>query len=249
MDFHVQHHARTLALRVPDHLRVGPFVVRYFPDRTTPFANYAIPDDDADPSPADVRALIAAFGERDRLPRLEYLPSRAPLVEAALLAAGFAVENRADVMACEPGALKAPPPVDGLVIGEPEDDAGYREALALQHVAYGESEPPTAADLRSLRSTVASGGIFVSAALDGVTVAAAGTSPAVDGVTEYWGLAVAAAYRDRGIAGAVTAHVTALAFARGCHVVWLEPGEPWIGRIYGRLGYRSVGEKLNISRH
>ena len=36
-------------LRSPDHRRVGPFVVRYNPDWSIPPANYAIPDQGADP--------------------------------------------------------------------------------------------------------------------------------------------------------------------------------------------------------
>lgn len=65
MDADVQSHSRTLALRSPDHLRVGPFTVRHNPDWQLKYANYAIPDQGAEPTAADVQALIAAFRERD----------------------------------------------------------------------------------------------------------------------------------------------------------------------------------------
>jgi hypothetical protein len=34
------------------------------------------------PSPADVEALVDAYRDRDRKPRLEYIPSIAPAVES-----------------------------------------------------------------------------------------------------------------------------------------------------------------------
>jgi predicted GNAT family acetyltransferase len=45
----------------------------------------------------------------------------------------------------------------------------------------------------------------------------------------------------------LSAYLTAAVLERGCRTVWLEPGDPGIGRIYARIGYRTVGEKLNIS--
>ena len=74
MHLDIQHDARTRALRSADHLRSGPFVIRFDADWATPFANYAIPDDGAQPTAADIDALVLAFRDRERLPRLEYLP-------------------------------------------------------------------------------------------------------------------------------------------------------------------------------
>ncbi|MGH3717456.1 MAG: hypothetical protein ACRDRI_01180 [Pseudonocardiaceae bacterium] len=47
--------------------------------------NYAVPGDGVDPTPDQVAKLIAAFTDRDRTPRLEYLPALCPAVEPALL--------------------------------------------------------------------------------------------------------------------------------------------------------------------
>ena len=47
MDTAIQNYARTLALRSPDHYRVGPFTVRHNPGWELKFANYAIPDQGA----------------------------------------------------------------------------------------------------------------------------------------------------------------------------------------------------------
>ncbi|MCX5311227.1 GNAT family N-acetyltransferase [Streptomyces sp. NBC_00154] len=247
MDADVQSHSRTLALRSPDHLRVGPFTVRHNPGWQLKYANYAIPDQGAEPTAADVQALIAAFRERDRMPRLEYLPSGAPAVEPALIAAGFTVENRAPILACAPGNLLPPKPVDALVIAEPATDAEFDAAARVQHHGYGGTGEPEGGEAAWLRNAVAGGGVAALATVDRVPAGAGGCSVPVDGLTELAGLAVADTFRRRGIGAALSAHLTATAFARGCRVVWLEPGDADVERIYAGIGYRRIGEKLNIS--
>ncbi|MFF2331036.1 MULTISPECIES: GNAT family N-acetyltransferase [unclassified Streptomyces] len=247
MDADVQTHARTLALRSPDHLRVGPFTVRYNPNWSIKYANYAIPDQDAEPTAEDVDALIAVFREHGRLPRLEFLPGWAPAVEPALLAAGFTVENRAPILACAPGDLLPPKPVDSLAIAEPATDAEFDAAALVQHHGYGGTGEPEGGEAAWLRAAVEGGGVAALATVDGVPAGAGGCSVPVDGLTELAGLAVASAFRRRGIGAALSAHLTATAFARGCRVVWLEPGDAAVERIYAAIGYRRVDEKLNIS--
>lgn len=90
----VQNHARSRALRAGQHARSGPFVLRFDPRWASPYVNYAIPDDGAAPTAAEVDALVQAFRERDRRPRLEYLPGCAPQAEPALLAAGLLAAAR-----------------------------------------------------------------------------------------------------------------------------------------------------------
>lgn len=247
MDADVQSHARTLAQRSPDHLRIGPFTVRHNPDWQLKYANYAIPDQGAEPTAADVQALIAAFRERDRMPRLEFLPGGAPAVEPVLLAAGFTVENRAPILACALGDLLPPKPVDALVIAEPATDADFDAAARVQHHGYGGTGEPEGGEAAWLRDAAAGGGVAALATVDGVPAGAGGCSVPVDGLTELAGLAVADTFRRRGIGAALSAHLTATAFARGCRVVWLEPGDADVERIYAGIGYRRIGEKLNIS--
>ncbi|MER6102485.1 GNAT family N-acetyltransferase [Streptomyces sp. NPDC001832] len=246
-DVDIQTYARTLALRSPDHLRVGPFTVRYNPNWSIKYANYAIPDQGAEPTAKDLDALIAAFRERARLPRLEYLPDWAPAVEPALLAAGFTVENRAPVLACSPADLLPPKPVDRLAIAEPVTDAEFDAAALVQHHGYGGTGEPEGGEAAWLRAAAGGGGVAALARVDGVPAGAGGCSVPVDGLTELTGLAVADAFRRRGIGAALSAHLTATAFERGCRVVWLEPGDADVERIYAGIGYRRVGEKLNIS--
>ncbi|MFF2008175.1 GNAT family N-acetyltransferase [Streptomyces sp. NPDC058195] len=247
MDAEVQTHARTLAQRSPDHFRAGPFTVRYNPVWSLKYANYAIPDQDAEPTAEDIDALVAAFRAHDRLPRLEFLPGAAPAVEPALLAAGFTVENRAPVMACAPGELRTPKPVADLAITEPATDAEFAAAALIQHHGYGGTGEPEDGPAQWLRTAAKGGGVAALATLDGLPVAAGGCSVPVGGLTELAGLAVADTHRRRGIGAALSAHLTATAFERGCRVVWLEPADEAVERIYAGIGFNRIGEKLNIS--
>ncbi|MET7616473.1 GNAT family N-acetyltransferase [Streptomyces sp. NPDC005408] len=248
MDVDIQNYVRTLTLRSPDHVRVGPFTVRYNPNWSIPPANYAIPDHGAEPTTEEIDALVAVFRERDRLPRLEFLPSCAPEVEPALLAAGFTVVNRAPVLACSPGSLVTPAPPAGISVGEPSDLTGFTAAAAVQHLAYGDTGEPTEGEIAWLRGAHEGGGVAALATddKDGTTVAAGGCSIPVGGLSELAGLAVAASHRRRGIGAALSAYLTATAFDRGCQVVWLEPGDADIERIYAGIGYRRVGAKADM---
>lgn len=243
----IQDDIRANVLGSPNCLRVGPFLLWHNPDWDSRYANYAIPDADAAPTAGEVAELVAAFDALNRLPRLEYVPTCAPRVEAALLEAGFAVENHAVLMSCEAAWLVAPRPVPGLKISEPVDEDGFRAIAAVQHLAYDEDGEPGVGQLSWLRRTCASGGLVALGCLDAIAVAAGVCAPPTNGLAELTGLAVAAQVRGRGVGAALAGYLTGAVLAGGCQVVWLEPGDRDIERIYARLGYRGVGEKLNIS--
>jgi hypothetical protein len=63
--------------------RAGPFCTGFDPDSNDPFRNYAVPADGARPTPDDVQALIAAFRQHERLPRLEYVEPSAAVPSAS----------------------------------------------------------------------------------------------------------------------------------------------------------------------
>ncbi|MGW1297551.1 GNAT family N-acetyltransferase [Streptomyces sp. NPDC002533] len=243
----VQDYARTLTLRSPGHYRVGPFTVRHNPEWELKYANYAIPDRGAEPTADDVAALVDAFRERGRLPRLEFLPAWAPAVEPALLAAGFTVENRAPLLACGRDGLRTPKPVDGLRITVPGTEAEFTDAARVQHQGFGGEGEPEQGMTDWLRAAAAGDGVAALAVLDGMPAGAGGCSVAVDGLSELAGLAVAAPFRRRGVGAALSAWLTERALGQGCRTVWLEPGGPDVERIYAGIGYRRIGEKVNIS--
>ena len=98
-DLHrIQAYLRVAAPRGRDHARIGPFLATFTRESDNPYLNYAIPDDGAAPQREEIDALVAAYTQRNRKPRFEYIPAIAPKLEAALLDAGFEVEARTPLM-------------------------------------------------------------------------------------------------------------------------------------------------------
>lgn len=229
--------------------RVGQFRLLLDADSDNPWRNYAVPDDGAAPSAAEVAALIAAFRAENRTPRLEYVPAAAPAVEPALLAAGFVVEGRPPLMACRPGDLPTPPVPDGVATGLLSTDDDLLELASVQNAAYGDPEPAGPADVARLRRLLDRGGV-VAAARDAGTgriVAGGLCSAPLDGVSELAAVATAEPYRRRGIATAVVIALVAASHATGARLVWLEPAGEREAAIYARAGFTADGEKLWIS--
>ena len=118
MQSRIQSYLRFAASQHRDTDRIGPFLATFSRHSANPYLNYAIPDDGAAPSLADVNALIAAYSQRGRKPRLEYVAKLAPAVEETLISAGFTVEGRLPLMTCTPGSeklLPLPPDIELIV--------------------------------------------------------------------------------------------------------------------------------------
>ncbi len=248
MDAAIQQYIRTTATRDRDVERVGPFVATF--DRTTdhPFLSYAIPDDGAEPTADDVAALRAAYERRGRVPRLEYLPSRAPAAEAALLAGGFAVEARLALMTCGPGDVAAIEAPDGVELVLPDTDEQLRDGTAVANAAFGEPGVPSPAAVARLRGRIVAGAIAVLArdVADRRAIGWGQCSAPGDGATELAGIAVDEAQRRRGIAGAITARLAREAFARGVETAFLTPGDDAAGRVYARAGFATRSRMLHL---
>jgi len=228
--------------------KAGPFSLLFDADSDNVWRNYAVPDHGAVPTPADVAALVAAFAERRRRPRLEYVPAAAPAAEAVLVAAGFTVEGRPPLMACRPGDLR-PSAVDGITTDLLTDDADLLELADVQGVAYGGTEPAGPADVARMRRLLGRGGVVVGARDSGSGAIVGGgiCGAPVDGISELAAVAVAEPYRRRGIAGAVVAALATASHAGGARLVWLEPAGEREAAIYARAGFTTDGEKLWIS--
>ncbi|MGK5556856.1 GNAT family N-acetyltransferase [Actinomadura kijaniata] len=240
-DFRI--HAYLRANAGPRAHRVGPFLASFDEHDAGPYRNYAIPDDGAVPTAADVELLVGAFVARSRKPRLEYLPGAAPRVEAALLDAGFAVEARLPIMMC-PEAVA--PPVD-VELRLARSDADLRAVAEVQNAAYG-APAATEHDVARLRATVEGGGL-VAGAFDGAACVGGGlVTPPHDGVGELAAIGVSESHRRRGIAGALTAFLTLACADAGITAPFLMPTNDAAERVYTRVGYRRVSEILHISR-
>jgi GNAT superfamily N-acetyltransferase len=242
----IQEALRHHAPRGRDTEHIGPFLATFTRDTDNPYLNYAIPADNADATAADVNALVAAYRTRDRKPRLEYVPSLAPAIEPALLAAGFEVEGRLPLMTFDDEARLAAP--EGVELVAPATDDEYRGAAMVQWEAYAESEPLPESAGDGLRRTAEAGGVVV-LARDALTREPAGaglcTAPH-EGITELAAIGVRESFRRRGIAAAMASWLAHAALGKGMTLVFLMAHGRDEARIYARAGFVEHGEVLHI---
>jgi ribosomal protein S18 acetylase RimI-like enzyme len=240
----IQAYLRAFALRMEDHERIGPFLAGFDAGSDNLYRNYAVPDDDAMPTPNEIDAFVAAFARRERIPRLEYIAEAAPHVEPALTAKGFTAEDRFPLLACVPGMLRDMH-IDDVDIAVALSEGDIVAAAEVGADAYGGEIYPG-----PLRRLVEQGGVLVLArdSKTGLAVGAGMATPAHEGTSEVAGIGVRPAFRRRGIAGALTGVVTREAFARGVSLAWMVPGHDVAGRVYTRAGFVRASEQLHISK-
>jgi len=242
----IQDSIRVDACRSRDVERIGPFVATFNRDDPNPFLNYAIPEAGARPSGADVGALVAAYRQRRRKPRLEYLPLLAPAVERTLKAARFEVEARLPLMTCVSPRGTAVDGID-LLAATSEDD--YRAVAAVQWEAYEEQGAVPQRVVDGLRRSAEAGGVVL-LARDAATGEPAGAGQCTtphDGLCELTSVGVRARFRRRGIAQALAARLARDAFANGAEGVFLMAHGEREARIYERAGFAREGEVLLVS--
>ncbi|RVX46315.1 acetyltransferase (GNAT) family protein [Nonomuraea polychroma] len=242
-------HAYLRSMAGPTACRVGPFTVRFDEhDDALPF-NYAIPDDDSAPMADEVAELVAAFRERGRTPRLEYVPAAAPKVESALLAAGFTAEGRFPLLVCSPDEVVDSVMADDAIrVALVSDDPGLWRVARVMNEAFQAPEA-TEHDVARLRGVLDRGGL-VAAAVDTTTGDVVGGGQIGSphrGVAEVAGIAVLSSQRRRGIGGAITAFLTRAAASAGITTPFLTPADDRAAQIYARVGYRKLGEALFLS--
>ncbi|MFJ2957942.1 GNAT family N-acetyltransferase [Streptomyces sp. NPDC087270] len=251
MSTNVQNFAVANLRRRPAAMEVGGFVVGFDPATSSPYVNYATPLPGAEPTAADVAALVGAFRDRGLKPRLEFAPDRAPEVEPALRAAGFGVEAVHEYLVCEPGALSMPPSAGGLtgpLVAAPTTEQEYAAIDAALSEAFEGEFAASAEGVARLRRTQENGGAvrFVSAPEGGCAGGGSCSAPAV-GTAELAGIGTRPAFRRRGIGAAVTAALTAAMFEQGAESVWLEYSGDGSRRVYERLGYSPQGTRLYMA--
>ncbi len=230
---------------MPGHARVACFTAGFDQTDDNPYLNYAIPDDDAKPDAADIAALITAFAHRNRRPRLEYIPASAPLVEPALVQAGFAAEARLPIMVCR-SCHPIAPPITEIAVSLVSHDEDLAEAAEVQARAFNNR----ATDPDRLLRLIAAGGLLVVARVQdiGRIMGVGAARPLHDGVTEIAGIGVLPAYRRRGVAAALTTRLARECILRGADIVWLTPGGRDAERLYARAGFVCASEQLHISK-
>ncbi|GAA6622948.1 GNAT family N-acetyltransferase [Scytonema sp. NUACC26] len=248
MESHIQSYLRVAASHQRDTEQIGPFLATFSRSNNNPFLNYAIPDENATPSPVDVTALIVAYEKRLRRPRLEYITQLAPAVEEVLINAGFCVEGHLPLMTYAPGSEQSLPIPPGIELILPVSDDDLFATISVQNEAYG-APPPDVGAIAALKSSLKAGGIAVLARIiaTGEPVGAGVCTVPSNQTTEIAGIGVRPAFRRRGVAGALTTRLVQEAFASGVSVPFLMAAHEAEKRIYARAGFSIVGKILHIS--
>jgi ribosomal protein S18 acetylase RimI-like enzyme len=246
----IQSSIRAQSCRWRDCERIGPFVATFNNDDDNPFLNYAIPEDGAVPTPAEVEALVGTYRKRRRRPRLEYIPALAPAVEPVLVDLGFAVEGRLPLMTCAAASDVREVIVGRVQLVAPGSEDGYRAAASVQWEAYEEQGDLPQRAVDSLRRTVEADGIVVLArdVTTGEPAGAGACTAPHEGLTELTSVAVREGFRRRGIAAAMASWLAEQAFAKGMRGVFLMAHSEREARIYARAGFACRSEVLHISR-
>jgi GNAT superfamily N-acetyltransferase len=231
--------------------RVGSFTLKLNPSSCNPYLNYAVPDDDVDPTSEEIAQLVEAFRDRKRRPRLEYIGNAAPQLEAALILAGFSMENRLPVLVCTADALRSIDPPLGIEFVTPSTDEEFAGLIEVTKEAYTSvASEATTDEIQGRRTFVDSGGIAVLAcdASSGDPAGSGICEVPVSGVSELATVGVRPAFEGRGIATALAARLASDAFAAGVELLWLAPMHGGAERIYRRVGFEPASETLHISR-
>jgi len=227
--------------------RTGPFTVGLDPHSDDPMRNYAVPDHGASPGAGDIDALITFFRDSHRIPRVEYIEEDAPRTWPALAAAGFSIERRTPVMIATAATRLTPRSPAGITIREATSDTDLTAAATVQHHAYQIPHPPGPHDIARLTSLTQRGGL-IAIAIDDSSGTVTGTGliditgdrPAAG---ELAAVGVLTAFRRRGIASALSAHLARTAHSHGIGLVFLE-AEPEEEQIYRRTGFTDATTKL-----
>jgi ribosomal protein S18 acetylase RimI-like enzyme len=233
--------------------RIGPFTAGLDAHSDDPMRSYAVPDHDACPGAGDIDALITLFRHSHRVPRLEYIEEDAPRAWPALAAAGFTIERRTPVMIATPVTRLTPRSPAGITIRQATSDADLAAAAAVQHHAYQLPSPPVPHDIARLTRLTQRGGL-VAIAVDESSGTVAGTGlidvaddrPSVGdrpAVGELAAVGVLTAFRRRGIASVLSAHLAGTAHSQGISLVFLE-AEPEEEQIYRRAGFTDATTKI-----
>jgi ribosomal protein S18 acetylase RimI-like enzyme len=234
--------------------QVGPFTL--FVKEGAGWPYYARPTlGGSEFTAGDVDAVRARQRELSQPEAFEWVDEVSPSLAPAAAAGGLHV-HRHPLMLLQ-GEVLAPDPPAGAVL---EIVAGAAELAwidAVQRLGFDQRDTLTGpAGLEEVRLAVAEvpddriahqritleRGLMrlAVARMDGAIVCAGGHKPVGD-TSEIVGVATLPVYRRRGLAGAVTAALASDARRNGADAVFLSAGDDDVARLYGRLGFVSVG--------
>lgn len=248
----IQAQLRASAQQNYEAVAAPPFTYFFNPDDASPWSNYAIPDQPVTGDlTAPLTALVADFRTRQRLPRFEFIEEFAPDLAPVLAAHGFVEEMRALLMVCTPATYQPAPPVTDVTVTELTAAApltAIQEFLTVQRRGFSRDDASavTAEEAQQFRQRFQTTRLFAAYAEEQM-VCAGCLQAAFHGVTEIAGIATLHAFRRQGVATLVTGYATQIGFASGLEAIFLTAGSAAAGRVYERVGFRTVGSGLAYS--
>jgi ribosomal protein S18 acetylase RimI-like enzyme len=209
-----------------------------------PEISYARPaDHGAAVQDSDVAAVRAAFAQRKRRCRWEFIQDLTPDLPAILERNGFPACIPRPLMVVTPESFRQEQ-TEAAEIRPIERD----EAVALGRMlaaAFGAPPEAVEKDDGSMILGMLDRGCVAHAAFADGKLVAGGLHMPLGGVTEVAGVGTHPDYRRRGLAGAVSASLVADAFAQGCDCVFLSAADETVQRVYARIGFELIGYAMD----
>jgi ribosomal protein S18 acetylase RimI-like enzyme len=204
----------------------------------------------ADPDEADIQAMRTAFLAHQRTPRLEFLAECWPGLPARLERAGLRSEGESqEIMLVTPDGFRAvsSSEVSVQVLSSDDPETTITAYLQTQTAGfgYGGSDAPTAEQITGCREQLRAGRRAVLAVLAGRPVGV-GTTLGSE-LAELQGVTTLPDARRRGVAATVSSALVAQIFAQGGEAVWLSVEDAAARACYAKLGFRTIGARLNYS--
>jgi ribosomal protein S18 acetylase RimI-like enzyme len=234
---------------------IGPFTL--FVNEGRGWRYYARPTPGATVfTPEDVHAVRERQRALDQPEEIEWVTELSPGVGPAVEGAGMRplghplmhlpldgftpIEAPAgvEVMLVAPqGDLALMNAVANIAFAAPGTSVHLNDGSALD-AAVAAADPDTIA---FTRERLADGfTVMAMAKVEGDPVAV-GSFQSTDGAAEITGVATLPGFRRRGIGAALTSYLASEAFARGVEVIFLSADSHDVARVYGRLGFVTIG--------
>lgn len=176
----------------------------------------------------------------------EWVAETTPGLRGAVEESGLVVHEH-PLMVLEGEGVAVPGP-EGVTVRIVEaGDPVLAAAAAVPYAAFGVTPDGSVAEQLAARIDAGLTRLAAAVDADGTALSAGQHQPvgtALGTVSEVVGVGTLPAARRRGLGLAVTAALVADARARGVETVFLSATDASVARLYGRLGFRTVGTAL-----
>lgn len=244
----LQEYSRFKARQHHEVIASPPFTLFLRSSDSSEDSNYAIPDvlGNSDLSDSLMR-LQTVFTAHDRRPRLQFIEEAFPPLAPALSTAGWLRIEQSPVMICTPETYQPAPTIRGLTITTLSHESAVHticESLDTNSLGFDpQAQQATLQDAEQFRQELIHSRAFT-AYLDEQPVSAGMFTDIHEGLTELVGITTLEPFRRRGIASALTAYMTHIAFSQGATLVFLSAANEQAGRIYERVGFRPYATRV-----